>query len=99
MFGNVHIRHPLPLQILLEAAKRQGKKMTTSVAGLEHFGIKLSDASKVFGKKVCAAFHSFLPMALCIDCCHFMIGNPPSLHAAVCMWSQRDEDCSANGAG
>ena len=42
----------MPVQILMETAKRQGKKMTTSVAGLEHFGIKLADASKVFGKKV-----------------------------------------------
>ncbi|GAX83379.1 hypothetical protein CEUSTIGMA_g10804.t1 [Chlamydomonas eustigma] len=38
-------------QIIMETAKRQGKKMTTSIAGLENFGIKLSDASKVFGKK------------------------------------------------
>ena len=48
-------------QIVLETAKRQGKKMTTSVAGLEHFGIKLSDASKVFGKKVRDAFNPSLP--------------------------------------
>jgi len=39
-------------QILMETSKRQGKKMTTSVSGLEHFGIKLAEASKVFGKKV-----------------------------------------------
>ncbi len=38
-------------QILMACEKRQGKKMTTSVAGLEHFGVKLSDAAKVFGKK------------------------------------------------
>jgi density-regulated protein DRP1 len=37
--------------ILLETKERQKNKKTTSVTGLELFGIKLSDAAKVFGKK------------------------------------------------
>ena len=35
--------------VLIETAKRQRNKMTTSVTGLELFGIKLQDAAKIFG--------------------------------------------------
>ncbi|KAG1668815.1 hypothetical protein FOA52_004909 [Chlamydomonas sp. UWO 241] len=37
--------------VLIEQNARQRSKCVTSVAGLEHFGIKLSDASKIMGKK------------------------------------------------
>mmetsp|Transcript_11180 Transcript_11180/g.20232 ORF Transcript_11180/g.20232 Transcript_11180/m.20232 type:complete len:180 (-) Transcript_11180:1214-1753(-) len=38
-------------QILLQVAVRNKNKNTTSVSGLELFGVKLSEASKAFGKK------------------------------------------------
>jgi density-regulated protein DRP1 len=38
-------------QVVLESHTRQRKKCVTSVTGLEGFGIKLSDAAKLFGKK------------------------------------------------
>lgn len=37
--------------ILLESKERQRNKHMTSVSGLDLFGIKLSEASKLFGKK------------------------------------------------
>lgn len=38
-------------EVVIEKSVRNGKKSITSVTGLDKFGIKLSDASKVFGKK------------------------------------------------
>lgn len=38
-------------QIVLEQNTRNKKKSITSVTGLDTFGVKLSDASKLFGKK------------------------------------------------
>lgn len=38
-------------QILIETAVRNKKKCITTLTGLEGFGVKLSDAAKVFGKK------------------------------------------------
>jgi translation initiation factor 1 (eIF-1/SUI1) len=38
-------------QVVLEKHMRNRKKMTTTVTGLELFGIKLAEASKLFGKK------------------------------------------------
>jgi density-regulated protein len=40
-----------PKEILITLATRQRKKAITSVEGLDLFGVKLSDAAKVFGKK------------------------------------------------
>lgn len=37
--------------VLLESHTRNRKKMITTVAGLESFGVKLSEAAKLFGKK------------------------------------------------
>lgn len=37
--------------IIVKVAKRQGKKMTTSVIGLDTFGVSLEDAAKTFKKK------------------------------------------------
>ncbi len=38
-------------QVLIETNTRNKKKMVTTVTGLELFAVKLSDASKAFGKK------------------------------------------------
>lgn len=38
-------------EVLITRAVRNKKKCVTTVAGLEHFGVKLSEAAKVFGKK------------------------------------------------
>lgn len=38
-------------EIVISLATRQRKKAITSVEGLDLFGVKLSDAAKVFGKK------------------------------------------------
>ncbi|KAI8476861.1 MAG: hypothetical protein J3K34DRAFT_381894 [Monoraphidium minutum] len=38
-------------QIVLESATRNKKKCVTTISGLEGFGVKLSEAAKVFGKK------------------------------------------------
>lgn len=38
-------------EIIIQTAVRNKTKNTTSVSGLELFGIKLSEASKLFGKK------------------------------------------------
>ena len=38
-------------QVVLERNTRQKKKCVTTVSGLEMFGVKLSEASKLFGKK------------------------------------------------
>ncbi|EFJ47123.1 hypothetical protein VOLCADRAFT_105191 [Volvox carteri f. nagariensis] len=38
-------------QVVLSVAQRQKNKSTTTVAGLEQFGVKLSEAGKLFGKK------------------------------------------------
>ena len=38
-------------EIVVSSEKRNKNKMTTTVTGLELFGIKLSEASKLFGKK------------------------------------------------
>ncbi|KAL6747867.1 translation initiation factor SUI1 [Haematococcus lacustris] len=38
-------------QVLIETNTRNKKKMVTTVSGLELFGVKLADASKIFGKK------------------------------------------------
>ncbi|KAG2494990.1 hypothetical protein HYH03_006923 [Edaphochlamys debaryana] len=38
-------------QVLISVAQRQKNKSTTTVAGLELFGVKLSEAGKIFGKK------------------------------------------------
>lgn len=38
-------------ELLVETSSRGKKKCVTSVTGLEGFGVRLSDAAKVFGKK------------------------------------------------
>ncbi len=38
-------------QVIISVAQRQKNKSTTTVAGLELFGVKLSEAGKLFGKK------------------------------------------------
>jgi translation initiation factor 1 (eIF-1/SUI1) len=38
-------------QIVLESHTRNKKKCVTTVTGLDSFGVKLADASKIFGKK------------------------------------------------
>ncbi|KAG2434404.1 hypothetical protein HYH02_012416 [Chlamydomonas schloesseri] len=38
-------------QVVVSVAQRQKNKSTTTVAGLELFGVKLSEAGKLFGKK------------------------------------------------
>lgn len=38
-------------QVVLESHTRNKKKMVTTVMGLEGFGVKLSEAAKLFGKK------------------------------------------------
>eukprot|EP00878_Enallax_costatus_P001516 GHUV01001667.1.p1 GENE.GHUV01001667.1~~GHUV01001667.1.p1 ORF type:complete len:212 (+),score=42.79 GHUV01001667.1:114-749(+) len=38
-------------QVVLESHTRNKKKMVTTVMGLEGFGVKLAEASKLFGKK------------------------------------------------
>lgn len=38
-------------QVVLESHTRNRKKMVTTVMGLEGFGVKLAEASKLFGKK------------------------------------------------
>lgn len=38
-------------QIVLETSTRSKKKSVTTVSGLDSFGVKLSEASKLFGKK------------------------------------------------
>lgn len=38
-------------EVLITRAVRNKKKCVTTVAGLEHFGVKLGEAAKVFGKK------------------------------------------------
>lgn len=38
-------------QVVIETNTRNKKKMITTITGLELFGVKLSEASKVFGKK------------------------------------------------
>ena len=38
-------------EVILERNTRNKKKCVTTIAGLDTFGIKLSDASKLFGKK------------------------------------------------
>ncbi|KAK9829014.1 hypothetical protein WJX72_003411 [[Myrmecia] bisecta] len=38
-------------EIVLERAVRNKKKAITTILGLDTFGVKLSDASKIFGKK------------------------------------------------
>jgi translation initiation factor 1 (eIF-1/SUI1) len=50
------IHLPLPLllltpQVVLESHTRNKKKCVTTVTGLEGFGVKLSEAAKLFGKK------------------------------------------------
>jgi translation initiation factor 1 (eIF-1/SUI1) len=38
-------------QVIIETNTRNKKKMITTVTGLDLFGVKLSEASKAFGKK------------------------------------------------
>jgi density-regulated protein DRP1 len=38
-------------QVVLESHTRNKKKCVTTVTGLEGFGVKLSEAAKLFGKK------------------------------------------------
>eukprot|EP00798_Chlamydomonas_sp_ICE-L_P014733 gene14733-20778_t len=40
--------------VMIETSTRSKKKSITSVSGLSDFGIKLADASKIFGKKFAA---------------------------------------------
>lgn len=47
-------RTPLPrarMQVVLERNTRNKKKCVTTISGLDVFGVKLAEASKLFGKK------------------------------------------------
>ena len=47
---NTHTKTPRS-QVVIETNTRNNKKKITSVTGLDLFGVKLSEASKAFGKK------------------------------------------------
>lgn len=44
-----HANHPP--QVVLERNTRNKKKCVTTISGLDLFGVKLAEASKIFGKK------------------------------------------------
>lgn len=47
----LHICRCRNAQVVLERNTRNKKKCITTIAGLDAFGVKLAEASKLFGKK------------------------------------------------
>lgn len=50
MPGGKKVKEKEP-KLTITVVKRQGRKKTTTVVGLEHYGVQLEDAAKKFKKK------------------------------------------------